>query len=86
MELFSSRHQETILQILTQDVSASELLDKQREITNKALENKRYGPLWREFDESLVHVPHRERLFNTLDAAHFFNTRSISRVLLIVGF
>lgn len=66
---------------LLKGVSAGELLDKQREITNKALENKRYGPLWREFDESLVHVPYRERLFNTLDAAHFFNTRSISRGL-----
>jgi polyhydroxyalkanoate synthesis regulator phasin len=66
---------------LLKDVAADELLDKQREITNKAIQNKRYGPLWREFDESLVNVPHRERLFNTLDAAHFFNSHSISRGL-----
>lgn len=66
---------------LLKNVAADELLDKQREITNKALQNKQYGQLWREFDESLVHVPHRERLFNTLDAAHFFNTHTISRGL-----
>ena len=66
---------------LLKDVAADELLDKQREITNKAIQHKRYGPLWREFDESLVNVPHRGRLFNTLDAAHFFNTHSISRGL-----
>ena len=66
---------------LLKDVSADELLEKQREVTNKALQSKRYGQLWREFDESLVHVSHRGRLFNTLDSAHFFNTHTISRGL-----
>ncbi len=40
-----------------------------------------YGNLWREFDESLVHIPVRERLCNTLDAEHFFNTHTIARRL-----
>ena len=50
---------------LLKGVSADELLEKQREVTNTALQNKRYGQLWREFDESLVHVAHRGRLFNS---------------------
>jgi hypothetical protein len=66
---------------LIKGMTADDLLQKQREVTNSALQNKRYGQLWREFDESLVHVPHRDRLFNTLDAAHFFNTHTISRGL-----
>ena len=63
---------------LIRGVSSDQLLERQRDITQTALQNKRYGQLWREFDESLVHVPHRDRLFNTLDAAHFFNTHTIS--------
>ena len=63
---------------LIKGVSSDQLLERQRDITQTALQNKRYGQLWREFDESLVHVPHRDRLFNTLDAAHFFNTHTIS--------
>src|SRR5690554_5320696 len=30
------------------------------------------GPLWREFDESLVYSADKTRLSNTLDAEHFF--------------
>ena len=66
---------------LLKGVTSEQLLEKQREISNKASQNKKYGQLWHEFDESLVHVPHRGRLFNTLDAAHFFNTHTIARGL-----
>ncbi|MGO1562678.1 MAG: anti-phage ZorAB system protein ZorA [Actinomycetaceae bacterium] len=34
--------------------------------------------LWREFDETLVASPDGRRLWNTLDAEHFFNTRSLA--------
>ena len=66
---------------LVAGLTVEQLLDKQRELLNKALVSKKYGQLWREFDESLVHIPHKSRLCNTLDAAHFFNTHSIARGL-----
>lgn len=36
------------------------------------------GKLWREFDESLVYSADKQRLFNTLDAEHFFNGRTLA--------
>lgn len=66
---------------LISGLTVEKLLEKRRDIFNSAMENKRYGRLWREFDESLVHVPQKERLCNTLDASHFFNTQTISRGL-----
>ena len=34
--------------------------------------------LWREFDESLVFSSDQQKLFNTLDAEHFFNARTLA--------
>ncbi|OXS13724.1 chemotaxis protein [Zobellella denitrificans] len=39
------------------------------------------GSLWREFDESLVFSSDQKQLFNTLDAEHFFNPRTLARGL-----
>lgn len=39
------------------------------------------GPLWREFDESLVYSADKTRLFNTLDAEHFFNNSTLANGL-----
>ena len=36
------------------------------------------GPLWREFDESLVYSADKSRLSNTLDAEHFFNNFTLA--------
>ena len=36
------------------------------------------GALWREFDESLVYSADKTRLFNTLDAEHFFNNYTLA--------
>ncbi|RLT90792.1 anti-phage ZorAB system protein ZorA [Ketobacter sp. GenoA1] len=66
---------------LLKDLTVEQLLDRRRELVNAALANKDYGRLWREFDESLVHIPQKQRLCNTLDAAHFFNTHTIARGL-----
>jgi hypothetical protein len=66
---------------LISGLTAEKLLEKRREIVNKALSDREHGHLWREFDESLVHIPQKDRLCNTLDAAHFFNTQTISRGL-----
>ena len=66
---------------LIDGLTAEKLLEKRREIVNTALLNTKHGHLWREFDESLVHIPYKNRLCNTLDAGHFFNTQTISRGL-----
>ncbi|WP_287125702.1 anti-phage ZorAB system protein ZorA [Desulfobacter sp.] len=78
----SSRHIRFYKQLL-RDLSQEQLASRQRELTQKALSDKReeYGKLWKEFDETLVFSPDGSRIFNTLDAAHFFNTGSLSKGL-----
>ncbi|WP_202800779.1 anti-phage ZorAB system protein ZorA [Alishewanella agri] len=76
----ASRHLSFYKRLL-KGLTVEQLLDKRRELINTALQNQTYGRLWREFDESLVHIPQKQRLCNTLDAAHFFNTHTISRGL-----
>lgn len=51
-----------------------------RETLHKALALKDagIGQLWREFDESLVSSADQKQLFNTLDAEHFFNARTLA--------
>lgn len=66
---------------LIKGLSVDQLVEKRRDLFNEALNNDKYGRLWREFDESLVLIPHKDRLCNTLDAAHFFNTHSLARGL-----
>lgn len=67
---------------LINGMSAEELLEKRRDIVNLAFEkSENYGKLWREFDESLVNIQAKQRLCNTLDSAHFFNTHSLARGL-----
>lgn len=63
---------------LLANVDQNELAGKQRDLRNKALEHEGYGRLWREFDESLVKSSDGKRLFNTLDAAHFFNVSTLA--------
>lgn len=66
---------------LISDIAAEQLLEKRREISNDALQSAEYGRLWREFDESLVHITDKNRLCNTLDASHFFNTYTLAKGL-----
>lgn len=66
---------------LIKNMTSELLLEKRRELSNSALKNDVYGRLWREFDESLVHIPLKQRLCNTLDAEHFFNTHTIAKGL-----
>ncbi|MCL7422565.1 MAG: anti-phage defense ZorAB system protein ZorA [Methylobacter sp.] len=63
---------------LIADIDQNELASKQRDLRNSALEHKEYGRLWKEFDESLVKSSDGTRLFNTLDAAHFFNESTLA--------
>lgn len=64
-------------------ITQDQLAARQRELTQKALTHhqEEYGKLWREFDETLVFSQEGSRIFNTLDAAHFFNTGSLSKGL-----
>ena len=68
-------------QNLISGIAVEQLLEKRREISNNALQSAEYGRLWREFDESLVHVPDKNRLCNTLDASHFFNPFTLAKGL-----
>jgi DNA repair exonuclease SbcCD ATPase subunit len=54
---------------------------QRREIRERAQNETLSGNLWREFDESLVLVEKTNRLYNTIDAQHFFNTHSLARGL-----
>lgn len=76
-----ARRQLRFYRKLLKGMTGDQLIDQRRDLVNNALKNRAYGRLWREFDESLVHVPHKQRLCNTLDAAHFFNTHTIARGL-----
>ncbi|MGL5250169.1 MAG: anti-phage ZorAB system protein ZorA, partial [Enterovibrio sp.] len=63
---------------LIKGLTAEQLLDRRHEIRQTASKNPTLGQLWHEFDESLVHIPQKQRLCNTLDAAHFFNAHTIA--------
>lgn len=78
---FQSQKQINFYKKLLIDVSQDELACKQRDLTQEALKNDNYGKLWKEFDETLVLSSDGERLYNTLDAAHFFNTSTLARGL-----
>ena len=56
------------------------LAENRREVLQKdlQLENVEVGKVWREFDESLVISGDQKALYNTLDADHFFNARTLA--------
>lgn len=64
---------------LVRGQSRENLARNRRQTLEDALEKKKdVGKLWREFDESLVFSKDKEKLFNTLDAEHFFSTRTLA--------
>ena len=80
-EFFSAKYRVSELRKLLADANRDKLAERRREIRQSAEADTKSGKLWREFDESLVLVESRSRLFNTIDAAHFFNTHSLARGL-----
>lgn len=66
---------------LLEGLDQDELAENRQAILEAARKHESYGNLWREFNESLVASHDRQYLYNTLDAAHFFNTHSLSRGL-----
>jgi len=80
-EFFSSRAKVGELEALLANADRESLADRRRELRQRAEEDTKSGKLWREFDESLVLVESSSRLFNTIDAPHFFNTHTLARGL-----
>lgn len=68
------------LRSLLEGQSKETLALSRRETMQKAqgLDAPNVGMLWREFDESLVLSSDQKHLFNTLDAEHFFNARTLA--------
>lgn len=68
------------LRTLISDQDKKSLASNRREVLQKALGLKQedVGKVWREFDESLVISGDQKALFNTLDADHFFNARTLA--------
>lgn len=59
------------------DNKPEEILQKRRELLEIAKEGK-YGIIWQEFDQSLVEKRNPSGLYNTFDAAHFFNNHTLA--------
>ena len=68
------------LRSLLEGQSKETMALSRRETMQKAqgLDAPNVGMLWREFDESLVLSSDQKHLFNTLDAEHFFNARTLA--------
>jgi len=68
------------LRDLLQGQTRDKLAFNRREIREraKALDPEVIGPLWQEFDETLVLSSDNENLFNTYDASHFFNNFTLA--------
>jgi len=64
---------------LIQSVTPDSISSKRRDILNKAMKsNSDLAQIWIEFDKSLVESADGKRLYNTLEASHFFNTYTLS--------
>lgn len=74
-----------ILKSLLNRQDKETLAANRREVLQNALqlENGEVGKIWREFDESLVISSDQKSLFNTLDADHFFNARTLAAGLTV---
>ena len=70
-EFVASRARVGELEALVKDADRESLAERRRELRQRAETDTRSGKLWREFDESLVLIESRSRLFNTIDAPHF---------------
>lgn len=78
---YCANHRTSWLLKLIATVDEETVATHQGDLRDSARENKkREGHLWTEFDESLIEVKRGDaaRLYNTLDADHFFNERTIA--------
>ncbi|MXQ72287.1 anti-phage ZorAB system protein ZorA [Aeromonas caviae] len=68
------------LRSLLDGQSRETLAYSRREILQRAqkLNANNIGHLWQEFDESLVLSSDKKQLFNSIDAEHFFNAKTLA--------
>lgn len=77
---FHFRRRNKALRSLVDGQKKEELALMRLDTLNQAQELRvdNVGYIWREFDESLVMSTDQKRLYNTLDAEHFFNASTIA--------
>jgi len=78
----SARRHINFYKDLLKDLSPDSLIERRRDLIKKANSKPKYGKLWVEFDESLVPSSDGRKLYNTIDASHFFNTRTLGHGLI----
>ncbi len=59
--------------------SRDTLFDDRQSLRERADKKPKYGKLWGEFDESLVENARLRTVRNTIDADHFFNSRTLAK-------
>ena len=65
-------------QKMLKGLTRNDLVTRQRELRAYSFKTEEAKNLWLEFDETLVACNNGEHLYNTYDAAHFFNTHSLA--------
>ncbi|SFG68419.1 anti-phage ZorAB system protein ZorA [Neptunomonas qingdaonensis] len=77
---FSFRSRYKQVKSLIKELDKANLAYMRTETLEKAQQtkSKQVGSLWREFDESLVFSSDQKKLYNTLDAEHFFNSSTLA--------
>lgn len=83
VHLIKSRRQTGWVLKLLKYQKNSSMISKRQELIEKSKRKKRHkgAHLWLEFDESLIEVDDNEgnpRLYNTIDAHHFFNNSTLA--------
>lgn len=73
-------HRVKAVRSLLDEQSREALAYSRREILQRAqkLDANNVGRLWQEFDESLVLSSDNKQLFNSIDAEHFFNAKTLA--------
>jgi FtsZ-binding cell division protein ZapB len=71
----------SFLSHILKNIQSDELVQKREQIKQNMSEDQYCSDLWNEFDESLVssNTPENMQLYNTVDAAHFFDTHTLAR-------
>ena len=63
---------------LLADIESEQLVEQRANLRDEARKDPTLGGLWLEFDETLVISPDGRHLWNTVDAAIFFNTHTLA--------
>ena len=61
--------------------SRDQLWESRETLLHQSQKVKKYAPLWKSFDETLISNEHQQRLFNPYGADYLFNTHTLARGL-----